>query len=65
MRIFFSCASQQQHSEFPAESNHKLRHTLPKYQFAIILKGKLKPKIEFISFDGQSDEILDFRRYLC
>ena len=40
-RIFFSCASQQQHSEFPAESNHKLRHTLPKYQFAIILKIKV------------------------
>ena len=33
MRIFFSCASQQQHSEFPAESNHKLRHNLPKYQY--------------------------------
>ena len=42
MRIFFSCASQQQqHSEFPAESNHKLWHTLPKYQFAIILKIKV------------------------
>ena len=29
------------------------------------IKGELKPKIELISFDSQSDEILDFRRYLC
>ena len=29
------------------------------------LKGELKPKIELISFDSQSDEILDLRRYLC
>ena len=32
---------------------------------AISFKGELKPKIELISFDSQSDEILDFRRYLC
>ena len=29
------------------------------------VKGELKPKIELISFDSQSDEILDFKRYLC
>ena len=29
------------------------------------VKGELKPKIELISFDSQSDEIIDFRRYLC
>ena len=29
------------------------------------LKGELKPKIELISLDSQSDEILDFKRYLC
>ena len=30
-----------------------------------LIKGELKPKIELISFNSQSDEIIDFRRYLC
>ena len=33
--------------------------------FCLIFKGELKPKIEFISFNSQRDEILDFRRYSC